>query len=295
MIRKPIVILCILLSFMACIKEVELDFDKQESLPVINTLISPDEPIKIRLSTTAPMLEELPPIVEEATIKLYENDILVDTPEFNGAHFTSTYNCQADNIYKISADIPGYETAVAFDTMPLAPQVELIAFQEEAYTNADGSRIGSVTLNIQDTPHISNYYEIAVIRKYFDEYSSDYYEQPTSFDEILNDPVFFNEDLLQYYPYRMVFSDDLFKDNNYTLKANFWNHLNGDEENMTYTIIFRSISKNYYEYRKRLIKHSLFQEGDAWELEIASVEMFSNVESGFGIVACYQEIKFELP
>ncbi len=303
--QKKILIaaLIVLINFTACIREVDLALDKQNTLPVINALVTPEEDIHIRLSITAPILDDLPIVVKEATVKLYENENQLDNPELEGDDFVSNYSCQTNQIYKITIDMEGFDTATAIDTMPQPPQVSVVDFQENAYTDAYGSRMGQIILNIQDQVDKVNYYEIVVIKKYYretynpeeDTFETIYTEDPTSFDEELNDPVFFNEDLLQYYPTSMVFSDDFFKNENYTLKANFWNHLNGDEEDMTYSIIFRSISKNYYDYKKTLTKHQNFQEGDVWELEIAPVEMFSNVKNGLGIFACYQEVKFDMP
>lgn len=287
----------------SCVKEVEINLDKDADVPVMNALVSPENDIRLRLSTTSFILEDLKPVLSEAEVLLYENTFLKDTLIYSDGYFISDYPLEADNIYKVTANIPDYPLVEAIDTMPKLPQVELVDFIENAYQNEEGNTMGQVILNIQDEVEKANYYEIVVIRKYHKEiYNNEvgtsettYIEEPLYFDNVLNDPVFFNEDLSQYVPESMVFSDNLFEDSQYTLKANFWNQRYGDEEDMTYSIFFRSVSKNYYEYRKTLIKHRDFQEGGFWELEIAPVEMFSNVENGLGIFACFQEVKFDFP
>ena len=111
------------------------------------------------------------------------------------------------------------------------------------------------------------------------------------------DIVIKNEGLLDYYPSTYPFCDEFFNGQTYTLNFNYLlpqciAGYNGNYVNLVqdYQLIvyFRSISENYYKYKRKLIIHIENQYSDIWDGIGEPVQMFSNiVGDGYGIFAGY--------
>jgi len=109
------------------------------------------------------------------------------------------------------------------------------------------------------------------------------------YENKITDPVLLNEGDIPYLPTTYFFSDELFNGQKYTLQIN---------RDLGYgipqKIILRSVSRNYYLYRKYWTRHYYNQTTDESGLrgiiyKGEAQPMYNNIENGYGIFAGYVE------
>jgi len=87
-----------------------------------------------------------------------------------------------------------------------------------------------------------------------------------------------------------VFNDELFSNKNYCLKVNLGSFYGNFPEIRAMLV---SGTSPYYEYLKRLIKHSSYSYEDPFK-PYNPVPLFSNVKNGLGIFAGFQNRTFDI-
>ncbi len=272
----------ILLSLVifSCEKEIQIDLPEHKAQPVLNCLFSQDSIFKVHLSKTTSIVNNFPSKISDATVHLYENELFIEELTFDGNIYTSTILPKTNKKYQIKVNTPKFQNITAFDYIPSKPNLISTSLQKNAYTDEEGYDMGQLTIEFQDNPNKKNYYEVLLIVKETNRPYAPYY------DEKNNDPVLLNEESLAYEPESLVFSDELLNGSTYKLKINY----SSIEDNLDLKIYFRHITKNYYNYKKRLIIHLYNQEHDIWEGVGEPISMYTNIEGGYGIFAGYSEI-----
>ena len=96
----------------------------------------------------------------------------------------------------------------------------------------------------------------------------------------LNSPI---KPVIDYY--NILLSDELFDGKNVRLKL-YSEYSDYDTELYIY---FRSVSRTYYQYKKKLLRHIENQYSNIWSGTGNPVTLFSNIENGYGIFAGYCE------
>ena len=56
-------------------------------------------------------------------------------------------------------------------------------------------------------------------------------------------------------------------------------------------VVLRSVSESYYRYKKMLPEHLNAQQYDFWQGQGDPVEMFTNIEGGYGIFGAYSTVR----
>jgi len=279
-----VIILCFI--FTNCEKEVNINFPKHKIAPVLNCLFSQDSVFKVHISKSAPILNNFRSRIGDATVQLFEDDKMVEELSFDGSIYGSSIIPQPKKIYRIEANTPEFQHITAFDYIPTKPHIISASFKDSVYKDEDGFDMSQAKIKIQDNPNNKDYYELILVSKPIGPYYS------VSYDMTNNDPVLLNEDILEYLPEYLVFSDELFDGKNYTFTVNYGTPVYNDEQiKHELTIYLRHISENYYKYKKRLLIHLYNQDSDIWDGIGDPVPMYTNIENGFGIFAGYSQIK----
>lgn len=289
--KKVRILFSILLLSYSCIKEIEIPFPDDNPRQVINCLFTEGENFKVEITNSIPILNEEFDYINNATVVLFENDVEIETLQYQGTTYNSSVPAQPNKTYKLKASATGFDQIITQDRMPNTPNISQVSLIEEAYIDTSyGSYVGQFSFVINDDASQTNYYELELIRTY-KEYNLDEEEIriAKTYCITTSNPAINKEIEIQKGPSNLVFSDAFFNGTHFSLTVDFWNHYNYDDAAISYKIVIRSISKNYYLYKRRLNRHTEFQEGYVQDIFIEPIQMFTNVENGFGIFAGYNE------
>jgi hypothetical protein len=156
----------------------------------------------------------------------------------------------------------------------------------------DGVYYSELQFSFQDPGNEINYYEIKLV------YHNTKGNNTLLYPFALHDKRLIEEGEAKLYPNALPFSDKICNGELCTLAVNYYppkscRENNHDcwiaDENYRLILYFRSVSKEYYLYKKKLIHHLHGKENDFWDGFNNPVTMYSNVKNGLGIVAGYNE------
>ena len=292
--KHTIQLVSMLFLFPACVKEISLEKSNEYKALVINAIANPNEALSVRLSQTLQATSSDKGLISNAEVQLFENEQYITTLANNGnGMYTSSLKPVAGKNYKILAIGDGFPVASAAEYIPQKIDLSGFTFKYigKVYSEYDNYDINCIEafLSFKDPPDQKNYYELIFISK-GNSKDPGTYLLPLFFDH----PVLMNEGDASYRPYTYFFSDELFDGTDYTmnLKLSFLGGTkNGVLNPDDYYVSFRSVSYNYYMYRKIWTRHKYNQPSKIifWEdiLKGEPIDMFTNVENGYGIFAGY--------
>ena len=274
----------ILFLLTSCTKEVVIDLPDHEGKPVINSLFSPDTLLCVHVSrsrviTDTFFLQETAPVV---VLKYAEKiDTLQSTS--NGYYVSQNLVPQVETRYTIEVFSMEHNKATASDKIPAKVNFNIINYVHRAGIDPEGFKYSSITIKFSDPSDKKNYYEILLVHENENSHS---YNLKALWSE---DIVTKNEGYVNELYSNLIFSDEMINGKTHTMIFNFFN--GQDELNTAFNLFvhFRSVSENYFLYKKKLILHFENQFGDIWDGTGNPVNLYSNVENGYGIFAGYSE------
>jgi hypothetical protein len=301
----------VLLAFtiIACTREIDFKESEVEKRLVVNSLICPDSLISVNVRKTTCILSSENSIVDNAEVILFKNRLAIDTLRYfdQGNYKSAKYHAYAGNTYSVTVKSPEYPDVYAIDTVP------------EATSIINGTRVSGDTFDEYGDPHIDyeivindspekNYYELFFIQQQFPHESRSSYSITFQVEPVIADPVLRAESDLDYYPFTYLFSDKLFNGQKYFMKNKFMSAATGGyftasfaPEPEVHYVILRTVSRNYFNYRKLWLRHYRNQQiGNKVEEPISTtllgspIPMYSNVEGGYGIFAAYNQTYYKL-
>ncbi len=294
-------IIWVIILASSCTKEIHIPIPPIESKPVINCFFTPDSIFTLYVGKPVPIYDDEPRVLDHANVYLFEEQKCVDTLRYSEGLYFSSYVAKAEKSYDVKVQCPGFDTVFAQDMTPSPPEKLTGFFRDDVFRNEDGDPVSQVNLNIQDDPNENNFYELLLKITYRDPFDSAWHRNvEVGYAENNPDPVLENEGLIPYDPSTILFSDELFNGTRYTLTINYHGPYyvnNGETVNYSYFLVvfFRAVSKEYYLYKKQLIKHLYNQDSDIFDGMGNPVQMYSNVQGGYGIFAGYVERRDTIP
>lgn len=291
-----IVLLCNIL-FIACTKEVKMKLPKHEPKIVVNCIFNTDTNIVVYLHKSSGMFDNATPWIDNATIKLYKNNLFIGQMEYDQMGlYVSDIIANENSEYRIEVFCEGFDMVNSVDFMPQKPFFIGAVFRDSIYIEAEGKYpISQVKITLEDDPNINNYYEVKLQTKQINGSSSNNVH-------VVNlrknaDAVLLNENMFDYYPKTILFSDKLFNGKTQVITIDYGCSVinlgyNGNILPYDYDLIVhvRSVSENYFNYKKTLYKHLFNQESDVWNGSGDPVQMFTNIQGGYGIFSAYSQI-----
>jgi hypothetical protein len=259
---------------------------------VLNSWLKADSLIDIYLSESKVMYDTLVPLDRKAVavIKQGNNtDTLINLG--NGKFRTQKIRAKENTKYEIEVQTEGLASIRAQDSLPAKTSFRIINFIPEAKQNEWGDVYSETEMEINDPANEKNYYEIAAIdysvHETFDENGDIVISEHTSFKYIRSKDIYVvNEGDNDYYPMTILLSDELFNGKTIRLKCNTYYQKGYNKE---LYILFRNISEISYKYKKKLLRHFENQYNDFWDGTGNPVQLFSNIENGYGVFAGYCE------
>ncbi len=277
-------LLFLIFSLVSCIKPVEIDIPTHEPKLVVNSLFLKGRHIEVNLSYSKHIYDTLTILGGNGVVEITHNNYTERLKYAGeGKYVTQRITTSAGEKYSIKAWLPGLDTVYASDVVPQKIPFELTNFIPNAGMDEEGYPYSEYEITFKDPSGVNNYYEIA---KYdsFDEESS--WQSGFSSD----DPYVLNEGDEQYYYPNILLSDEMFDGKTVKLRLKSFGSLdnNGVYEPIPIQhIYFRSISENYYRYKKKLLRHIDNQYRDLWDGTGNPVLLYTNIENGYGIFAAY--------
>lgn len=299
---KPVLILLIAIAcFNSCEKVVPFEGDIDSSKLVINSIFESDSIFKVHVSVSRSVIDTSSfQNIVDAIVKIKDdNGYLVETLNHTNNGFYSGQNIPEENkSYTLEVEHPNFTNVKASDSLPspiTINNVDTLSIVDPI----NGNRL-QITMNFDDPLNVQNFYliETYAVNEYLlvDDLDTIEYEldtiQQTMF---LTDEVFQNGGS----PWRDqgLFNDLLFDGQSKILEIEIPSNFKGNEDGYEWSyntiglkVYLHNISKSYYYYRS-----SLEQYQNASGNPFAQpVQVFSNVENGFGIFAGSQINYFEL-
>lgn len=304
-----IIFISILIYFTTgCTKELSIKFPKEDSKLVLNCLLIDGEPIIAQVSHTESITSGESMFVNNAVVELWEGDTLIKilTNTIEGTYVSDIYAKEGKRyILKASAD--GYVKVEGTDSVPYKTEIidAKSGWGAHPYIEAGELRYyDDYSLVFKDDPLHTNYYEVLFLNqlKYSDSTTI------LSFASVcrIPDPVIEIEGLTNYFPEAYDFSDQHNNGKEFTVSMSFSGGISSlftkplIKAPEGYYTLLRSISKEYYNFKKSWYVHrynqqirTSFDEMIYEGLTGDPVPLYTNVKNGYGIVAAYSQTYFK--
>lgn len=277
-------ILNVILIMSSCTKEIDINIADAPPKLVLNSIFNPEKAINFVISSTTPILSDYDTIQGSIHLVFTENKIcLLDTTIFSKTLKTRIIPKPNTKYYlEISSGI--YPLISTYDSIPSKVEIDAGSLLFPAGIDKYGDEYAEASVTFTDPIDEQNFYELIIYSKY--SYDSIFWINGGEFET--TDPVIINEGDADYHPSTYFFSDQLFNGQKYTMHIK-----HGVGTSHKDYAILRSVSRNYYLYRKFYTRHVYSQQsqGDFLDLIFKGEpqSMFSNVVNGYGIFAGYSE------
>ncbi len=292
-------------------------YPKKGEQIVLNGLLHPDSTIKISVSKSIPLEQEIRfESISNASVKIYENEHLLETPVFSDGYYLLNYFPKEGKSYDIKVDIPNYDQLRASDVMPTRPQVDM-CFQEDTsnrYLSVDAYLNFTIFQSGEDRPN----YWLDILAIGYDTYHCDslvcdsanffaeknhYYQSfSTSFDTF-NSFVNTTEGGVREYDAYIRIDQDAIVGNHISFdiaSPNTYHYfLEYEESNNSFRHLVNIInaSSTYDRYLKSSVIYYLdtrFGGEGVVSPFVEPTRIYSNIENGTGIFAAYNSVSINI-
>jgi len=310
--NHKIFIFCLLAIFIlnSCHELVQSEFPDFDPFPVVLSILREGEPLEMRLSWTARIDDSPLRFIEDAQLRLFANGEYVETLAHrqNGIYDAQTVVASSVR-YEIEINIPGYETIIAADSLPIAVVPTNVKFIPVSMRNEDGLPIPAVRFTFTNNPAERRYYEAVVLLvrerwKWELVYDPDWgfermqsvfqyeYLSPIDYYPWITDPILKSTGL-----HIPIFSNELITGSEYTMTVNFGLSISYRciamecfPDVRSIILELRSVSYDYYRYavQRHLYEIGFFPE---FGRPAPVFNLYSNINRGFGIFAGYAAVR----
>lgn len=266
--------------FFQCEKYIEFDDEIKDPKIVLNSQINPDSSFKVNLTRSLSVIDdgELS-VIENALVEVYDqnNTFLEQLTYIGDGNYLGMQKPSVGQSYSVSAQANNYENVSAITSVP--PSVPIIAVDTFSFSDPSRGDLMSISIQFND-PSGDNYYVLEVL------------EGDTAFGAYYYPMYFTSDDIAldlgnDNYTSAATFTDELFDGSSKTLEIELQNvsmYVDYLEIRLT------SASKDLYDYERTQEAYQ-FSNGDPFA---QPVQVYSNIEGGFGIFAGDQVDKHQI-
>jgi hypothetical protein len=265
------------------IVDIKVPFDKQQL--VVNSFFTPDSVWSASVSLNQSILDSAAlQHVSDALVVIYQNGLPIDTliHTADGEYKSDAGKPNINTAYEIKVSAPGHEPVHGVAEI-IPPPIQITGVDISESISLQGHAVSIVTVKFKDDAAATNFYQILVEKEY------DYYDYATKtivtkhrqIELKSNDNSYV--DIVKSYEREMLRKDVLFngKDVKLSFKADY---LGG--KNIFVTL--RTLTEDYYNY-KATSQLQFDTDGDPLA---QPVNVFNNINNGFGIFAGYSQSIF---
>jgi hypothetical protein len=268
--------------------------------------------LKFKITRTYGLFEERPTDSRDnlsgATVKLFEDGNLLydfeeENTEFDAGYISPTLSEAfggEGKTYKLEVSHPDYGTATATQVMPNAVPLTNVEYRQLESNEIFEGGSGEFRLVFDDPADEENYYEVAASQKYWiPARDSSGMIIPDSLIKITQE-IYLGSDgppdpnvTEGFNDVAMLISDKNFDGQTFTLSAEFYEYSEfegGEVDPPVYTIYWRSVSKDYFNYSKSLLDNERAQNNPFAE----PVSLYTNIDGGVGAFCLRSELVYEV-
>ncbi len=265
-----------LTSFQSCKKVIDIDLPPTDSKVVVNSFFTDGNPIKIHLSKSIGILDNVIPECNDANIILLKENVITDTLYLDDGYYYSHVLAERGKKYSLIASVPDMDTIFCSDIIPEKTILQNCVCTDSILIDEDGFIINELKLDFEDSSGPS-FYEVQLSAKYIidNNYTSIWFMKNS-------DPIITSTGLLDYNPKTLIFTDKMFDGKHCSVKIYFATQAYAD---YNLTITFRSVSESYYKYKERQFAYLFSLENDIFSGMSEPINLYSNITAGYGIFA----------
>jgi len=301
-VKSILILLTIGLFLPSCQKDLSTNQGSFESSLVVNSQFSPDGLWCISVSNTKDILDSKSVIenIDDATIILEDRSLNIDIPvvnEGNGQYKSKGFLPEEGHQYEIFVQKDGYKTARAFTYVP--SNASVIISKKEEDNSFNEKLVYKLSIEIEDDPNQQNYYvwelvsgddnaglvyhgeELEELQNYLKENLPKNQPKSGISTALSSDGIFIGES----------YSEDFFIVPNEEVtdgtSSGSGTGGSGSTDKKLYLKV-KSVSQDLYRYHESLKSH---KNSANLNTSISTpLEIFSNIENGYGIFGSYNEI-----
>ncbi len=297
---KKIIIVSVLITLMfACRKEIDIKVPDSERKIVLNAMIFPDSVFTANVFRSNHVQDNLMQLLylNNATVNVYEAGNLIDVLPLDTAGYYrgSAVTAEQGHEYTIEAVVPNLKTVES--TTKMMEKVPVLSVDSLGLTTFDNGQYYEVDtvkqyytlyrVNFKDNPDTEDFYRIKIESEAtepydttaYDPYLNQYYTYtvypPQPYVETNDPAIDISPDRDAYY----YLSDKLFNGETYGFE--FGVMVPDDYKGHKLYINVEHISPDFYHY---IISLNFQHQTNGLELFFQTVEVYNNIENGFGIL-----------
>ena len=275
---NALALFAILISFQSCRKVIEIDLPPADSKVVVNSFFTDGDPIKVNLSKSIGVLDNIIPECKNATIILLINNVKTDTLYPDNGYYYSHVLAERGKNYSLIVHVPNMDSVLCEDIIPEKTILQNCICTDSVLIDEDRFIINELKLDFQDSAGPS-FYEVQLSANYIidNNYTSIWFRKNS-------DPIITSTGLLDYNPKTLIFTDKLFDGKHCSVKIYFATQAYAD---YNLKITFRSVSESYYKYKERQYAYLFSLGNDIFSGMSDPINLYSNIKGGYGIFAGY--------
>lgn len=251
------------------------------------SILTPDSNIKVFVGKSVGIQDDINSPVNDAIVLAFINNVFSDTLRLVGhGIYKSWVKPEITDTVRIEVISDGKMSGESI--IPAPAYVTNTSYVCSTYYHAlDQEYHGTLIFSIEDDPETENYYEMLIYtREKLSGGKFSYYYRVSDYYIFKPDIIIQNEGDWDFEPSTLFFSDKLFSGET----GNFTFTITGVSTNGYITL--RSISKEYYYYRKFYTRHAynaqLNSDGIRNLLFTGEpLDMYTNIQGGLGVCAAY--------
>ena len=304
-------LLPLLIALSACTQVIEPDLPEHPPRLVLHAFFTSDGGWTAHVGRSSWILESVPAhdrragrAVADAKVELLAGDRVVGELEFNDAAQVYVFGdstLQAGETYSLQVSAPGFAPIRATDAVPRPVQTSILSYRTSSRPGSETTRDYSIKLEIQDPPGEANYYQISMYRIYTgrgasrsEVYLSTKDPSIMADNNVDGSPLeeggfegsapYFRDTLFEGRAHEIELSTDF--DSEIQLAGDF----DSEPDLSGIHLQVLHIGEAYYEYLKSARLHDFTRDNPFAE----PLNVYGNVENGYGIFAGYSSQTFEL-
>jgi hypothetical protein len=264
---------------------IDIELPATDPKIVVNSFFTENSRIKVHLSKSIGILENIIPECTDATVILRENNIIIDTLYFQSGYYYSHILAETNKNYALEIIAPGMVTVFCKDLIPGKTLLQSMVCTDSVLIDEDGFIINELKLDFQDLAG-PTFYEVELS-------ANDIvhnYEMGLWFKKN-SDPIITSTGLLDYNPRTLIFTDKMYDGKHCSVKIYFATQSDSDYK---LKITFRSVSESYYKYKEKQFAYLFSLDSDIFSGMSEPINLYSNITGGYGIFAGYSSDEKEI-
>jgi hypothetical protein len=286
--------------FQSCIEKVDYEsITPPAPQLVVNSYITPDSTMEFFVNKTSNMLDNNY-IISDGNIEIWaDNSLLTTLTEHQQGHFTSSIKPEIGVEFKIIVRADNMKASAQTHIPDSTKITDFSYIHPGGNINADGLHGTYTTFFLSiDDPLEENYYEL----KAFTLNTDSVYHKPYIHVLIFSENTIIKAEGDNYSIHKLLFSDKQFNGEKTILNVNTLYTVDGAFNEKT-LFLLRTVTKEYYLYHKTLLAHYYNQELihnpsleelSLFQITGRPIDVYSNIEGGYGIFAGYSTFIYEI-